>query len=465
VSLRLRLVLVVLTLVAVGLVASDIATATLLRSYLLSRVDERLDQTGGFAALLLGRGLQPGPPSGVGVPAVARGDTPDVQAARIDPRGGVVKTVQGPFSSASDAFVVLPQAPLTLARRGATVRFEMTSRSGRYRALAEPIVGSKDVAVVITPLRDIEATMRRLYLIEVIASAVLSLVAGTLALWLVRVGLRPLVHIADTADAVASGDVDRRVEIRGGYEVTRLGRALNAAFDVRAASEQTLREFISDASHELRTPLTSIRGYAELLRVGALPGEAEAGRAVARIEQEAARMGALVDNLLSLARLDEGRPLVLTHVDLSVLAVDAVDDARAVEPDRPITLTAPESLQVVGDETTLRQLLANLVSNVRDHTPAGAAVEVRVAPTPSGARIDVIDDGPGLDPFARDRVFDRFWRAEGGQSAAERGGSGLGLAIVAAVAVAHGGSARVELGDDRLKGAHFVVELPAGPRT
>ena len=271
-SLRARLVLVVLALIAVGLVASDVATATLLRSYFLGRVDKRLEQTGTFVALLLSDDAPLRPPVGVprGAGRVPQGDTPEVQAARIDASGRVVRTLAGPFSSTSDAFSSLPQGPLRRARAGATVRFESTSHSGRYRGLVEPIVGSRDVAVVVSPLGSVEGTMRRLYWIEGIATSVLLLLAGALALWLVRVGLRPLVHIADTADAVASGDVDRRVDIRGGYEVARLGRALNSAFDARAGSEQTLREFISDASHELRTPLTSIRGYAELLRAGAL---------------------------------------------------------------------------------------------------------------------------------------------------------------------------------------------------
>ena len=463
-SLRARLVLVVLALIAVGLVASDVATATLLRSYFLGRLDARLEETGTFAARLLSDDAPVGPPAGVALGAgrVPQGDTPDVQAARIDPSGRVVKTLEGPFSSASDAFGSLPQGPLSRARAGATVRFESTSHSGRYRGLVEPIVGTHDVAVVVSPLGGVEGTMRRLYWIEGIATGVLLLLAGALALWLVRVGLRPLVHIADTADAVASGDVDRRVDIRGGYEVARLGNALNSAFDARAASEQTLREFISDASHELRTPLTSIRGYAELLRAGALPGADEAGRAVARIEQEAARMGGLVDNLLSLARLDEGRPLELVDIDLSALAADAVDDARAVEPERLITLVAPRPVRIVGDEMALRQVLANLVTNAREHTASSTAVEVRVTPTSTGARIDVVDDGAGLDTNARERAFDRFWRGEGLHDG-PRGGSGLGLAIVTAVAAAHGGTARVDCGADRLRGAHFVVELPAQP--
>ena len=464
-SLRSRLVLVVLVLMAIGLVASDIATATPLRSYLIRRVDERLDATAGFAARLLAVGAPVAPPPGF-VPGPGRQerrrDTFDVQAARVDENGHTVKTVQSPFFSSSDAFAVLPKGPLRRARGGHTVRFEVTSTSGRYRGIIEPIAGSTDVAVVITPLRDVEATMTRLYWIEGIATASLLLLAGILALWLVRIGLHPLTHIADTADAVASGDVDRRVDVSGGYEVARLGRALNSAFDARAASEQTLREFISDASHELRTPLTSIRGYAELLRAGALSGAEETARAVARIEHEAARMGGLVDNLLSLARLDEGRPLELVDVDLASLAADAVNDARAVEPDRPISLVANAPAFVVGDEMALRQVLSNLLANVREHTPAGTAVEVRVGAIGSGARIDIIDDGPGLEPGASTRVFDRFWRGSG-EHGATRTGSGLGLAIVAAVTAAHGGTAAVVSNGDRSRGAHFVIELPARP--
>jgi two-component system, OmpR family, sensor kinase len=466
VSLRARLVLVVLVLMTVGLVASDIATATPLRSYLLRRVDERLDATAGFAPVLLGADVARVPPPGFrpGVGAgIPRGGAFDVEAARIDSSGRVVKTVQSPFANSNSAFRRLSPEPLRRARAGETVRFNVSTKSGRYRGLVEPIPGSADVAVVLAPLRDVDATMTHLYWIEGIATAVLLLLAGALGLWLVRVGLRPLAHITDTADAVAAGDLDRRVDVSGGPEVARLGRALNSAFDARAASEQSLRKFISDASHELRTPLTSIRGYAELLRAGALQGEAETGRAAARIEHEAARMGGLVDNLLSLARLDESRPLELADLDLAELAADAVADARAVEPDRPIALNGQRPVHVVGDETALRQVFANLLANAREHTPPTAAIEVRVTTTASGARIDVRDEGPGIDPDDRDAVFDRFWRGED----APRGGSGLGLAIVAAVADAHGGTAWEGSGDDHVPGgvcgAHFVVELPARP--
>ena len=173
-------------------------------------------------------------------------------------------------------------------------------------------------------------------------------------------------------------------------------------------------------------------------------------------------MGVLVDNLLSLARLDEGRPLELADVDLTVLAADAVNDARAVEPDRPIRLTVRDPVYVVGDETTLRQVLANLLANALQHTPPGTAVEVSVSADSTTARIDVVDDGPGIEPSSRVRVFDRFWRGKDGRQQSSDG-SGLGLAIVAAVSAAHGGTARVEVTGGSMRGAHFRVDLPARP--
>jgi two-component system OmpR family sensor kinase len=465
VSLRARLVAVVLVLIAAGLLASDVATAASLRSYLLRRVDARLEAVAGFTvrALSLDDLTPQGPvlpPGGIGTPARP---ALDVQAARIDANGHVVRTLQGPFSSQTDAFTRLPKAELDRARAGQALEFNVSSSSGQWRARAERLAGSKDLAVVVSPLNDVEATLRRLYWIEGVATFVLLTLAGVAASRLVRVGLRPLVHIADTADAVASGDVDRRVDVEGGYEVARLGRALNSAFDARESSEQALRAFISDASHELRTPLTSIRGYTELLQAGALSDPPAQQRALERIGHEAARMGVLVDDLLALARLDERRPLQLADLDLSEIAADAVNDFRAVEPDRTIELIAPQPVPLLGDETGIRQVFANLLTNARLHTPAEAPVEVRVAASGSDARIDVIDGGAGLGAAGVDHAFDRFWRGLNGKPGHDEG-SGLGLAIVAAVAAAHGGTAYVDRSSERLRGAHFVVMLPIQPR-
>jgi two-component system OmpR family sensor kinase len=208
--------------------------------------------------------------------------------------------------------------------------------------------------------------------------------------------------------------------------------------------------------------LTSIRGYAELLRAGALQDQESQQRALERIEHEAARMGVLVDDLLALARLDERRPLQLEKLDLTTIAADAVNDFRAVEPDRPVSLVASAPVPIVGDETGIRQVFANLLTNARVHTDAGTPVEVRVGATPTGARIDVIDDGAGLDAAQCEHAFDRFWRAGNGKQGHDEG-SGLGLAIVAAVAVAHGGAAQAQRAHGPLGGAQFTVALPARP--
>ena len=285
---------------------------------------------------------------------------------------------------------------------------------------------------MISPLGDVDATVGRLRWLEIGVGATLLVLAAGASLWLVRIGLRPLDDMAATADAIASGDVDRRVEARGKGEVEHLAHALNNAFDARQASEDKLRRFVSDASHELRTPLTSIRGYSELLRRGALADPEQGAQAVRRIEDEAARMGGLVDDLLLLARLDEGRPLTRTNVDLTKVAADAVSDARAIDPDRAVTFTAITPAQVEGDDARLRQVLANLLANTRDHTPEGTPVEVTVDARNGDTLVVVTDDGPGLAADQADKVFDRFWRADAarGHRHGTAGGSGLGLAIV-----------------------------------
>ncbi|MBB1253374.1 HAMP domain-containing histidine kinase [Streptomyces sp. OF3] len=302
-----------------------------------------------------------------------------------------------------------------------------------------------------------------------ITSSVLVLLAlAALSLRAVRRGLRPLEDIAHTAAAIGSGDLGRRVEHTGTRtEVGRLGTALNAmlgqierAFQERQASEERLRRFVADASHELRTPLTGIRGYAELFRRGADSRPEDLAKTMRRIEAEAERMGTLVDELLLLARLDQGRPLERRPVDLTALAEDAVADASAVEPDRPLSLEAPEPVTVCGDEARLRQVLGNLLANVRRHTPAGTPAAVRVRSVDCTALVEIADRGPGLNEEHRERVFERFFRADPGRSR-DQGGAGLGLSIVSAVAQSHGGTVGVRATPGG--GATFWLRLPAEP--
>ncbi|MBA2581543.1 MAG: sensor histidine kinase, partial [Thermoleophilaceae bacterium] len=233
---------------------------------------------------------------------------------------------------------------------------------------------------------------------------------------------------------------------------------IERAFAERQASEDRLRRFLADASHELRTPLSSIRGYAELFRIGAARKPADTEKAMRRIESEAARMGVLVEDLLALARLDELREPDREPVDLTHVARDAADDARAAAPERTIELDANGPVVVLGDPHQLRQVLANLMRNALVHTPAGTPIELRVGRDGAEAMLEVRDHGPGLPTADSEAIFERFWRADPGRGRG-RAGAGLGLAIVSGVVAAHGG--RVQAADAAGGGASFVVWLPA----
>jgi two-component system OmpR family sensor kinase len=312
------------------------------------------------------------------------------------------------------------------------------------------------------------ATLSHLLLLELLVGAAVVVVL-VIATWLiVRRGLRPLDRMGETARAIAGGELGRRISPADPTtEVGRLGLALNsmltqleAAFAQRAAVEQRLRQFAADASHELRTPLTSLRGYAELARRNPAMDPAELEAALGRIESEARRMGVLIDDLLLLARLDQGRPLERAPVDLEALVADACSDARVSDPGRAITARVTAPLVVTGDEPRLRQVLANLLRNALVHTDPGTPVEVELGEERGWAVIRVIDHGPGIPATARGRIFERFHRADPERSR-DQGGSGLGLSIVAGVVGAHGG--RVAVLDTPGGGATFRVELPLKP--
>jgi two-component system OmpR family sensor kinase len=290
---------------------------------------------------------------------------------------------------------------------------------------------------------------------------------AAMAWWLVRRELHPLEEMSTTAGAIAAGDLSQRVARADDVtEVGRLGTSLNTmlqqieeAFAARQATEQQLRRFVADVSHELRTPLTSIRGYAELFRRGAASRPEDLATTMRRIEDEAQRMGVLVEDLLLLARLDEGRPLGREPVDLAALAEDIAGDARVAQPDRAVTVLGADQPAVVpGDDHRLRQAVANLVFNALQHTPAGSPVEVRLVRRPADVVVEVVDHGEGLTMEDAPHVFERFWRPDASRTRQSGGGAGLGLSIVASVAAAHGGSA--EVGPTPGGGATFRLLLP-----
>jgi two-component system, OmpR family, sensor kinase len=325
----------------------------------------------------------------------------------------------------------------------ATFRVVTAAEAARNPGLLPP--GAALVAIG-RPDTAVGSEVRGLILAELLTGAVLLSLLALAGRWLIARGLSPLDKMASTADLITSqGDLTARMPDPGDHaEAGRLAAAINTmldriqqAFGARYHSEQKVRQFAADASHELRTPLTTIRGYAELYRQGAL-GENELPNAMRRIEQEADRMSSLVAELLELARLDRMSSLDLTETDLAELVRDAAADAHAVEPGRPVSAQAPQHFRVVADEPRLRQVLANLLGNVREHTPPGTAVGLRLSQAGEGALVEVADSGPGMTPEDAARAFDRFFR---GTHDGSRVGSGLGLSIVHAIAAAHGGHA------------------------
>jgi two-component system, OmpR family, sensor kinase len=475
VPLRVTLVATLLALVALGLLASGVATTTYMGDYLTHRTDAQLIEASG--PFLRRADL----PSFVGQDT-SRGPRPPSQyyVATLDAQGNIVTVLDNPGTTTDaqpDLTAVGAQAKDRAALQPVTVGSLGTS-SREWRVVSEPFTltdGTIGTIAIATSLSDVSSTVDRLILLQSAIGLAVLLLLGVLAYLVVRRSLRPLVEVETTAAAIAAGDLHRRVPDGGSRtEVGRLSRALNGmlsqiqtAFTASAASEeaaktseQRMRRFVGDASHELRTPLTTIRGFAELYRQGAATEQDAVQQIMKRIEGESARMGLLVDDLLLLARLDSQRPLEHTPVDLLTLASDAVHDAKAVAPRRPIkleVLDGPGTPEVLGDENRLRQVLGNLVNNALAHTPEGSAVTVRVGTTAEHAVLEVADTGPGLSAEDSERAFERFYRADSSRTRAS-GGSGLGLSIVGALVAAHEGT--VSLDTRPGEGATFRVLLP-----
>jgi len=516
-SVRGRLSLVLFVITAVALLAAAGTMYVTQRSFLLERVD---DQTASALPVLelrltceLGseadrdglrcrriRGLAGGTaptgagagdpdPGGVdrapGVGAPLPGAAGDDGDRRRPPGGGPGSLPESAYGElrTADGVVVghtvlaspfageeppTPDLPDDL-RPGQRLSVGSVSGGTRFRVRVSDARADGATTVVAVPQTSVDDALDRLLLVAGLVILLALVIVAASAWSIVRLGLRPLDRMAATAGAIAAGDLSHRVDEESPRsEVGRLGRALNAmlgrleqAFAEREAGEQRLRRFLSDASHELRTPLASIRGYAELYRVGALPAEEDRQRALARIEDESARMGQLVEDLLVLARLDETRERTADPVDLAVLVEDAADDARAVDPDRTVTATATGDTVASGDERDLRQVVGNLVRNALVHTPAGTPIALTVTGEDGHVRLEVRDHGPGLPDGRAADLFDRFWRKEAGRTRGA-GGAGLGLAIVAGVVAAHGGE--VSASNASGGGASFVVRLPRGAR-
>lgn len=479
-TLRTRLIVALLVFSAAGLTAFAVASVLLLRESLLARVDDQLrDMAMRTTHSAPPPDLLPGGDSRVHLPS-------DFRLIFLDPQGDVRFEISQPNGQADGP--QLPQLNAAAVRNQAGRPFTAPDqRGGSTWRVRTTLLPDGSTAAVALSLVSLDATVGRLLGIEAAVGGGVLVLVGVVATMVVRLGLRPLTRIEHTAQAIAAGELNRRVpDAHPDTETGRLGGALNtmlgrlaAALRERENSQQRLRAFVADASHELRTPLTSIRGFAELYRRGGAPDAAGVQRLMSRIEDEATRMSRLVDDLLLLARLDEERALDITDVDLVMLAADTVHDAHARDPDRPVTLEAPHGpVRVLGDEHRLRQVISNLVANALVHTPGGTPVRLRVTHQPATTRngwrpvavagapevligdvgmLEVHDDGPGIPVAEAPHLFDRFYRA--GQARAQRRtGSGLGLAITAAILEAHRG--RVELSSTPGQGTTFRAVLP-----
>lgn len=454
--LRRRLVAIVGTLVGAALILTSLSTAYLMRSDLMERVDAELRS--------------------VATP-VARQAVSDLR------RPGTTLPTSYAFYLQSDgrsalrlptgatSTPVLPDLTLDDPRVTSSEPFTVPSEDGRerWRFIAGRVGESATFAVGV-PLATVTHTVTRLLVLTGLIGTLVLVLSLVLARYAVRRAFRPLTRIEDTAAAIAAGDLTQRVPVRqADDEVTSLSRSLNtmlarieSSFAVREASEERMRQFVADASHELRTPLATVRGYAELYRQGAVRDPEAVGSAMERIEAESDRMSGLVEDLLTLARIDDAPEVDMGPVDLTVLAADAVADARVRAPERRISLLGIDGpvgqTVVVGSAPKLRQVVTNLVANALRHTPPGTPVEVAVGVDAEGVALEVRDHGPGVPPEVATKVFERFYRADPSRGRGTGGGSGLGLAIVAAIVALHHG--RVGVAETPGGGATFVVRLP-----
>jgi two-component system OmpR family sensor kinase len=458
-SLRAR-VIAGMALIGIVLVGVAFVVADTTRAHLLAQVDDQLREASFGARLAIAR---PGPAPDDRAPKIFG----NFYVGTVAPDGTVTTTALPNLSGDEATPPKIPATDALTVDAGEEKFFTVSSDGSgtRYRLIAFPGDEAGSSIVVGTPIDDVDAAVSRLITVELLATGFIVAVLALVTYWVIRHGVRPIKQMTQTASSIAAGDMSHRVpEGSPGTEAAELGTALNQmlariedAFAQQSQSEERLRRFVSDASHELRTPVTTIRGYAELYRRGALDDDNELREAMRRTEQEATRMGSLVDDLLLLARLDEGRELERVPVALDVLVEDAVRDARAVDPDRPINASVEGRPTVVGDEGRLRQVLANLLRNALVHTPAGTPIDVRLARDNGNAVVEVHDDGPGMAPEVAWKVFERVYRADPARTR-RRGGTGLGLAIVDATVTAHHG--RVKLESAPGSGTTVRVELP-----
>ena len=458
--LRVRLVALLVLLLLVALSLTSIATSAVMRRQLMASVDRDLNAAAEPTASQVLTQLFNHRGEGI----------PTNYAVRFMPTDG--SPAFGVNPTGERLHPRIPTLALNDPRVVNGILFTVSSSDGemRWRVVPGQLRDGSATFAVAVPLRGVDTTIQRMLRFTILIGLAVIASCALLGWFGVRRAFRPLGQIEDTAAGIAGGDLTRRIpEPTSKDEVASLARSLNAmlaqieqSFAVREASEERMRQLVADASHELRTPLATVRGYAELFRQGAVTKPEDVAGAMRRIEDEAIRMGGLVEDLLLLTRLDSQRPLEKGPVDLTVLAADAVQDARALDSTRQVRLLGLsgdlQPTTIEGDEARLRQVVTNLVGNAVNHTPHGTDIEIAVGSDAGRAKLEVRDHGAGVDPVRARRVFERFYRADASRVRGNGGGNGLGLAIVAAIVSAHGG--RVGVSATPGGGATFIVDLP-----
>jgi two-component system, OmpR family, sensor kinase len=470
-SLRDRLTAGVLILSAFGFIGAGIGSQALLRDYLINQVDEQLlSVVNGTTDQLDRAGIEDS-----SAQENARGfsdsaATPldrvptSISVTVLDPFGNLVGGLGGDLNSNQITEYVRGLLPGQAMEFGSKP-FTIEAPGSDFRVATTVLPSSLGSVIVAQSLEDFDQTTRRIGVVFVIIGLLVLLFIAFASRQVIKISMRPLVKIEDTAEKIAAGDLSARLEnFEPDTEVGRLSTSLNImlsrieeSFAVRTLSENKLRRFVADASHELRTPLTAIRGFAELHRQGAVPEGEKTKELISRIEKESIRMGYLVEDLLMLARLDQSRELVMDEVDLSALVNEAVTSATASGPDHKITPDVAPGVKTFGDSDKIYQVVTNLLANARAHTPAGTFIKVTVGSNQQGAYVSVADNGPGLSKEDQARIFERFYRVDPSRQRSSQDGSGLGLSIVDAVMQAHGGS--VSVASDLGKGAVFTLQF------
>jgi two-component system OmpR family sensor kinase len=473
-SLRSRLLLATLVVVAIGIGISDFVAHASLKNYLIKQVDTQLTGVANGSVGRLNRaGIEPnaneddanGSPFRIVRPL--RGVPTETLVTLLDSNGNELGRLGGDISNSSQT---MRFNGFTTAKVAATKGLPFTVKGvkdgGDTRAIAQVLPTGLGSIVVAVSLAGVDRTLHEMTWLFLLISLIILVLIAFLSRFIIRISLRPLSEVEGTAAAIAAGDLSARLpDNNPKTEVGKLTRSLNTmlsrieeSFAVRVASESKLRQFVADASHELRTPLTAIRGFAELHRQGAVEGVEKTKELIGRIEKESIRMGSLVEDLLLLARMDEARPVSMEPVDLTHVLEECIASASAAGPDHPITADIEPDIFVLGDNKRIHQAIANLLANARTHTPLGTKITVRAKSGKDDTRVSVSDEGPGLSPADQKKIFERFFRADPSRQRSSGEGSGLGLSIVDAIMKLHGGSVSVE--SELGRGATFTLIFP-----